>query len=197
MTISELLLSKLIEINNAIGEDNLEHVVISSNIDQSFGRGYLRLEINVVVKKIDHNANYGFPTQDYVSYEIWGKNDGFFKRTQDEVLIELRGIMAQYYADATRAFETIGMRYPTIPIHSEICSFEIFGSTLKLKKYYQIQCIRIVDGLYVKGYYNSTLDNKWYQEQFEDCERYKNVIKENSNMFNFERKYNFSSEYWR
>jgi len=192
--ISELLLNKLNEIQAAVANDNLVHVVISSSVDQSFGKGYIRLEIDVVVKEKTYSG-YGFPTKDYESYAVWGRNDRFFQRTQDEVLIDFKGTMAQYYADATRVFETISMRYPTITIHSQICSFQMLGDMLRLKDYYQIQCIRIIDGYYEDSYYDNTLESEWYDNQFKECQRVVDAFKGDN--YKFENKFKFSSDYWR
>ena len=122
--IESFIISKLSEIGRAIEKGNLLYVKVTSSIDESFGRTYIRWSVEV-----ERNGMENHYYSDYKSYQLWGKEHGFFKEPE-YARRHFDSTMIQYYSDIQRFIELVTVHYPDIKLYNDVCDFELMNHQL-------------------------------------------------------------------
>jgi hypothetical protein len=133
------IISKLNEIGRAVEKGTLRYVKIGSQIDESFGRCYVRW--NVEVETTGLETHY---YKDYESYHLWDSDHSFFN-DEEYGKKHFKITMLSYYNDIRRFFELVASSYPEVKIINDICNFEIMDRKLFISSPRQISFIKKVN----------------------------------------------------
>lgn len=127
---------QLSTIKKAYDDNKLEYVCISSDIDESFGRCYIRWNVSIELidgydftyRKSEQYQSYRLWSRDYSSYKIFEECDYDLFKVKRHYFDEL---FVEYYSDLRRFVELFKAHFPDVKLYNLISEFEFAKCGLK------------------------------------------------------------------
>jgi len=176
--VEEFIISKLNEIGRAIKRNALECIILHSEIDNNFGRLYIRWFVDIFCDDGGETHYY----KDYHSYRFIQKNFYFYRYDEKKELIkDYKEVMTSYYMDIERFVELVSAYYPEAKLINFITNFEVFDTKLEYSHGRDISYLKRSDCFdnepeYVKGGCQVLIKNRF---EYTTLEYYGDKINDN------------------
>jgi hypothetical protein len=152
--------NQLSTIKNVYDDNKLKYVCISSSIDESFGRCYIRWNVEIELidgyhftyRKSDQYQSYRLWSKDYSSYTIFKECDKNIFKVKRHYFDEL---FTEYHNDLRRFVELFKSHFPDVKLYNFISEFDFIecgfnGMNVHMSKFDWINYTVLTDNGFIE-----------------------------------------------